>query len=126
MQAKVYEAFWHRNFKVSGIVEGEIIDSIGERSYSKSEIVKLAKKEFNKLYSNQKAYSKMCEDYKALSIDISIECFIVEYDGDTLINPDDLYCANGYDEQWDSFFASIDKINYKSKNIKTYGSAIYI
>ena len=55
MQAKLYEAFWHRNFKVSGIVDGEIIDSVGERSYSKSKIVKLAKKEFNKLYFNQKA-----------------------------------------------------------------------
>ena len=115
MKAKLYEAFWHRNFKVSGIVDGEIIDSVGERSYSKSEIVKLAKKEFNKLYSNQKAYSKMCEDYKALSIDITIECFIVEYDGDKLINPEDLCSANGYDEQWDSYFTSINKNNYKKR-----------
>lgn len=115
METKIYEAFWHRNFKVSGIVEGEIIDSIGERSYSKSEIVKLAKKEFKKLYSSKQAYEKMCKDNGALSIDISIECYMVEYDGDKLIKPEDLYRAKGYDEQWDSYFTSIDKSNYKER-----------
>ena len=115
MKAKVYEAFWHKNFKVSGKVEGEIMDSVGERSYSKSEIVKLAKKKFNKLYSSQKEYSKMCEDCKALSIDISIECFIVEYNGDILLNPEDLCSAKGYDENWDSYFTSINKNNYRKR-----------
>ena len=115
MQAKVYEAFLHRNFKVSGIVEGEIIDSIGERSYSKSEIVKLAKKEFKKLYSNKQAYKKMCKYYNALSIDISIECFEVEYDGDKLIDPRDLCSAKGYDEQYNYYLTIIDKSNYRTR-----------
>jgi hypothetical protein len=115
MQAKVYEAFWHRNFKVSGIVDGEIIDSVGERSYSKSEIIKLAKKEFKKLYSNKQAYEKMCKDNDALSIDISIECFLIEYDGGKVIKPEDLCCAKGYEEQWDSYLTSIDKSNYKTR-----------
>ena len=115
MQAKLYEAFWHRNFKISGIVEGEIIDSIGERTYSKAEIVKLAKKEFKKLYSNKQAYEKMCKDYKAFSIDISIECFEVEYDGDKLVNPGDLCSAKGYDEQYSYYIVSIDKSNYRTR-----------
>ena len=96
METKIYEALWHKNFEQNGHIEGEIIDSLGERSYSKSEIVKLAKKEFKKLYSNQKEYSKMCEDNKALSIDVSIECFVVEYKGNKLINPEDLCNAKGY------------------------------
>ena len=115
METKIYEAFWHKNFEQNGHIEGEIIDSVGERSYSKYGIVKLAKKEFKKLYSNKQAYEKMCKDNGALSIDISIECFLIEYDGDKLIKPEDLCSAKGYDEQWDSYFTSINKSNYKTR-----------
>ena len=57
----------------------------------------------------------MCEDNKALSIDISIECFVVEYKGNKLINSEDLCNAKGYDEQWDSYFTSNNKNNYKKR-----------
>lgn len=115
METKIYEAFWHKNFEQNGHIEGDIIDSVGERSYSKSGIIKLSKKEFKKLYTDKKEYEKMCKEYNALSIDISIECFLVEYDGDKLINPEYLYRAKGYDEQWDSYFTSIDKNNYRKR-----------
>ena len=113
METKIYEAFWHKNFEQNGHIEGETIDSTYIRTYSKSECIKLAKKEFKKLYTNKEEYKKMCEDNEAVSIDISIECFQVEYDGDKLIKPEDLWCAEGYEEQWDEFVTSVDLSNYK-------------
>lgn len=113
MVTKIYEAFWHKVYEQNGHSEGEIIDSVGPRSYSKSGIIKFAKDEFKKLYTDKKEYEKMCKDNKALFINISIECFVVEYDGDTLINPDDLCSLKNYDEQWDSYIGYIGSTNYK-------------
>ena len=78
MIKNIYAANWHRDYvNDNGYQESEIIDDCYISSFSEEEVISDAKK-LLKPYIDKDKYNKLCDDNKALDVDITVDLFVID------------------------------------------------